>query len=122
MATCVARQTPAGARPNRLRAAVLCDQDAAGWLLEWTGDRSPREMTVRNFGSDRTRLIGRSTSRPVVASGCSGALVCASFGIMMRRSSFLVLGATFVVGGGVPAIIKRPASPAPAGPAPRPPP
>jgi len=73
MATCVAWQTPAGARPNRRRAAVLCDQDAAGWLLECVGDHGPREMTVRNFGSDRTRLTGPPSSRPVVASCGSGA-------------------------------------------------
>src|SRR5512133_1295685 len=114
MATCVAWQTPAGARPNRRRAAVLCDQDAAGWLLERTGDRARREMTVRNFGSDRTRLIGRPSSRPVVASGCNGASVCASFGTMMRLPSFLVLGATLVMAGCVPAIIRRPAPPTPA--------
>jgi len=76
MATCVARQTPAGARPNRRRAAVLSDQDAAGWLLERAGDRTPSEMTVRDFGSDRTRLIGRPMSRPVVASGCNGVVRC----------------------------------------------
>src|SRR5512141_2633770 len=74
MATCVARHTPAGARPNRRRAAVLCDQDAAGWLLECVGDHGPREMTVRNFGSDRTRLTGPPSSRPVVASCGGGAI------------------------------------------------
>lgn len=49
MVTRVARQTPAGARPNRRREAVLFDKDAAGRLLEGAGDRAPREMTVRGF-------------------------------------------------------------------------
>lgn len=48
MATRVARQTPAGARPNRRREAVLFDKDVAGWPLEGVGDHVPREMTVRN--------------------------------------------------------------------------
>ncbi len=47
MVTRVARQTPAGARPNRRREAVLFDEDAAGRPLEGAGDRVPREMTVR---------------------------------------------------------------------------
>jgi hypothetical protein len=49
VATRVARQTPAGARPNRRREAVLFDEDAAGRPLEGAGDRSSREMTVRSL-------------------------------------------------------------------------
>ena len=68
METRTARQTPAGARPNKRRAAVLCDTDAAGRPLEGTSDRTPREMTVRSFlrrGSDKTRLIGRGILSPM---------------------------------------------------------
>src|ERR1700719_991330 len=45
----MARQTPAGARPNRRREAVLFDEHAAGRPLESAGDRTPREMTVRSL-------------------------------------------------------------------------
>ena len=76
-------------------------------------------MTVRNFGSDRTRLIGRPSSRPVVASGCNGAFVCASYEIMVKRSSFVLFGLTLVVAACVPAIIRRPTPPVPAVPEPR---
>ena len=48
MVTRVARQTPAGARPNKRRGAVLFDKDAAGRLLEGAGDCVRREMTVRS--------------------------------------------------------------------------
>jgi len=48
--TRAARQTPAGARPNRRRAAVLCDRDAAGWLLERAGDRTPRVFCLQGDG------------------------------------------------------------------------
>jgi hypothetical protein len=47
--TRVARQTPAGARPNRRREAVLFDEDVAGRPLEGVGDGARREMTVRSF-------------------------------------------------------------------------
>ena len=50
------------------------DQDAAGRLLEGTGDRAPREMTVRMATSDRTRLIDRSRAQDsllrIAAGGC----------------------------------------------------
>src|SRR4029077_10810001 len=45
----MARQTTAGARPNRRREAVLFDEHAAGRPLESAGDRTPREMTVRSL-------------------------------------------------------------------------
>lgn len=48
MVTRVAWQTPAGARPNRRREAVLFDEDAAGRPLEGVGDCARREMTVRS--------------------------------------------------------------------------
>ncbi len=51
----MAWQTPAGARPNRRREAVLFDRDAAGRLLENAGDRIPREMTVRSSLNGRLR-------------------------------------------------------------------
>jgi hypothetical protein len=47
--TQAAGQTPARARPNRRRGAVLSDQDAAGRPLEDAGDGVPREMTVRSL-------------------------------------------------------------------------
>ena len=90
MATRTARQTPAGARPNRRREAVLFDRDAAGRLLENAGDRIPREMTVRSLlRFDRTRLTGRgnpplpstmqhgvATSRHRTLSGCAFLAAC----------------------------------------------
>ena len=83
MVTQVARQTPAGARPNKRREAVLFDQDAAGRLLEDAGDCVRREMTVRSDllrqnpayrpGDSLSRLlrfIGRNSLAVAFASAC----------------------------------------------------
>src|ERR1019366_7354992 len=73
VATRTARQTPAGARPNRRREAVLFDRDAAGRPLESAGDRIPREMTVRSCllrqnPAYRPRESSPFTMRPMLRS------------------------------------------------------
>lgn len=52
--TAAARQTPFGARPNRMRYQG-CPPEHPGWLLEARGNTGPRWMMVH----DRTRLTGR---------------------------------------------------------------
>src|ERR1019366_1525297 len=90
VATRTARQTPAGARPNRRREAVLFDRDAAGRPLESAGDRIPREMTVRSFllrqnpayrPRESSPFTMRTTLRTaVLAAVASGSLLAACRG------------------------------------------
>jgi hypothetical protein len=47
MATCAARQTPAGSKAKYAARGVHLDQDTAGRLLENMGDHVRREMIVR---------------------------------------------------------------------------
>ena len=97
MVTRVARQTPAGARPNKRREAVLFDKDVAGRPLEGAGDRAPREMTVRS------KVLRQN---PAYRPGISRSLAALSLWLM-------VLGAA-ACGAAVP---RQPVAPAPAVPA-----
>src|SRR5690606_2056401 len=73
-----ARQTPPGARPNRV--TMTRPAESPGRLLERIGDDAPRGMTVH----DRTRLIGRlrhqNTEVPEATqpAGCAASLRGAS--------------------------------------------
>ena len=70
-------------------------------------------MTVRNFGSDRTRLTGRPTSHPVVAS-CGGGVSAFVAGVQVASSCASMLSLRFalpVVVAALAACAARPGTP-----------